>query len=68
MNHTELCKESYSQAIIIKDVEIMAEVKHQRQMLKKKNRRFISWELRIHDNDRIQLVIIHNDGFYTIAI
>lgn len=54
--------------ITLKDNEILTEVKHQKKMLKKKDKLFLSWELRITDNERIQLVIFHNDGFYTIAI
>lgn len=68
LNNNELCQLSYPKSIILKDVEILAEIKHQKQMLRKRGKRFISWELRIHEDQKIQLVIIHKDGFYTVAL
>lgn len=47
---------------------ILAEIAYAKMELKKRKKKFISWEIRINDMDRYQLVIIHNDGFYTVAL
>lgn len=62
MNYTD------HQTKIIKGIDILAELKHQKDMLNIRGKVFYSWEIRITPNDQVQLVIHHNDGFYTVSI
>ena len=46
----------------IKENDIKRELKNFKIQLKKENKKFVNWELRIIDND-IDLIVHHNNGF-----
>ena len=59
--------------IILSAVQIREALKQERLLLKIRGKRFKSWELRFipgysEERSKITLVIVHNDGFYSINL